>query len=103
MRATPNRAARFLFRKKRTKLSVACNPLCYNCLAVFRVAVSSTLKTVNYLIFSYLCSTQAVSFQQSLTCRGDFFDDFTAAGLWYFDVCAGIDQIRLGREAVAHY
>lgn len=57
MRATPNRAARFLFRKKLTTVIVVCNSLCYNCLAVFRVAVSSTLKTVNYLIFSYLCST----------------------------------------------
>lgn len=102
MRATPNRAARFLFRKKRT-IVVACNFLCYNCLAVFRVAVSLTLKTVNYLIFSHLCSTQAVSFQQSLTCGGDFLDDFLTAGLRYFDVCAGIDQVSLGGEAVAHY
>ncbi len=102
MRATPNRAARFLFRKKRT-IVVARNSLFHSCLAVLRVAVSSTLKTVNYLIFSYLCSTQAVSFQPPLTCGGDFFDDFLAAGLWYFDVCAGIDQVCLGGEAVAHY
>ena len=102
MRAIPNRAARFLFRKKRTKV-VARNSLFHSCLAVFRVAVSSTLKTVNYLIFSYLRSTHAVSFQQSLTCGGDFFDDFTAAGLRYFNVCACIDQIGLCREAVAHY
>lgn len=102
MRATPNRAARFLFRKKRT-IVVACNSLCYNCLAAFRVAVLLTLKIVNCLIFSYLRSTQAVSFQQSLTCGGDFFDDFLAAGLWYFDVSAGIDQVSLGGEAVAHY
>ena len=27
-----------------------------------------------------------LSFQQPLACRGDFFDDFLAAGLWYFDV-----------------
>lgn len=110
MRATPNRAARFLFRKKRTIVVVACNSLCYNCLAIFRVAVSLTLKTVNYLINNRLCSTHPVSslylcsqklhkcrlqaartveclfFQQSLTCGGDFFDDFLAAGLWYFDV-----------------
>ena len=84
---------------------VACNPLCYNQLAVFRVAVSSTLKTVNYLINKRLCSTVPVclSFQPPLTCGGDFFDDFLAAGLWYFDVCAGIDQVCLGGEAVAHY
>lgn len=42
-------------------------------------------------------------FQQSLTYGGDFFDDFTAAGLRYFDVCAGIEQVCLGGEAVAHY
>ena len=42
-------------------------------------------------------------FQQSLTCRGDFFDDFLAAGFRYFDICAGIDQVSLGGEAVAHY
>lgn len=53
MRATPSRAARFLFRKKRTIVVVARNSLFHSCLAVFRVAVSSTLKTVNYLIFSY--------------------------------------------------
>lgn len=103
MWATPNRAARFLFRKKMIQIVVACNSLFHSCLAVFRVAVSSTLKTVNYLIFSHLRSTQAVSFQQSLTCGGDFFDDFLAAGLWYFDVSAGIDQVCLGGEAVAHY
>ena len=102
MRATPNRAARFLFRKK-TQNVVARNSMCYSCLAVFRVAVLLTLKTVNCLIFSYLCSTQAVSFQQSLTCGGDFFDDFLAAGLRHFNVCAGIDQICLCGEAVAHY
>ncbi len=100
MRATPNRAARFLFRKKTIQKSWRVIPCV---IAVFRVAVSSTLKTVNCLIFSYLCSTQDVSFQQSLTCGGDFFDDFLAAGLWYFDVCAGIDQVCLGGEAVAHY
>lgn len=128
MRATHNRAARSLFRKKRTKQCVvARNSLCYNCLAIFRVAVSLTLKTVNYLINNRLCSTHPVSslylcsqklhkcrlqaartvvclsFQQSLTCGGDFFDDFLAAGLRYFDVCAGIDQVCLGGEAVAHY
>ena len=126
MRATPSRAARFLFRKKRTKV-VAHNSLCYNCLAIFRAAVSLTLKTVNYLINNRLCSThpvssrylcsqklhkcrlqaartiESLSFQQSLTCGGDFFDDFLAAGLWYFDVSAGIDQVCLGGEAVAHY
>lgn len=48
-------------------------------------------------------SVKSLSFQQSLTCGGDFFDDFLAAGLWYFDVCAGIDQVCLGGEAVAHY
>lgn len=47
MRATPNRAARFMFRKKRIIVVVARNSLCYNCLAIFRVAVSLTLKTVN--------------------------------------------------------
>lgn len=48
MRATPNRAARFMFRKKQKKQCVvARNSLCYNCLAIFRVAVSLTLKTVN--------------------------------------------------------
>lgn len=103
MRATPNRAAPFSIPEKDDTNVVACNSLCYNCLAVFRVAISLTLKTVNCLIFSYLCSTQAVSFQQSLTCGGDFFDDFLAAGLRYFDVCAGIDQVCLGGEAVAHY
>lgn len=103
MRATPNRAARFLFSEKDDTKVVARNSMCYNCLAVFRVTVLSTLKIVNCLIFSYLCSMQAVSFQKSLTCGGDFFDDFLAAGLWYFDVCAGIDQVCLGGEAVAHY
>lgn len=61
MRATPNRAARFMFRKKQTKQCVvARNSLCYNCLAIFRVAVSLTLKTVNYLINNRLCSTSLV-------------------------------------------
>lgn len=86
-----------------------------------------TLKTPKAMIFSnlqvaprvlslYLCSqklhkyklqaartVECLSFQQSLTCGGDFFDDFLAAGLWYFDVGAGIDQVCLGGEAVAHY
>ena len=48
-------------------------------------------------------TVESLSFQQSLTCGGDFFDDFLAAGLWYFDVSAGIDQVCLGGEAVAHY
>ena len=61
MRATPNRAARFLFRKKRTIVVVARNSLCYNCLAIFRVAVSLTLKTVSYLINNRLRSTLLVS------------------------------------------
>ena len=111
----------------RLNFVVVRNSLCYNQLTVFRVAVSSTLKMVNYLINSSLRSTypvssrhlcsqklhkgrlqaartvECLSFQQSLTCGGDFFDDFLAAGLWYFDVCAGIDQVCLGGEAVAHY
>ena len=48
-------------------------------------------------------SVERLFFQQPLTCGGDFFDDFLAAELWYFDVSAGIDQVCLGGEAVAHY
>lgn len=48
-------------------------------------------------------SVERLFFQQPLAGRGDFFDDFTAAGLRYFDICAGIDQVCLGGEAVAHY
>lgn len=31
-------------------------------------------------------TVECLFFQQSLTCGGDFFDDFLAAGLRYFDV-----------------
>lgn len=123
----PSPGRPFYVSEKADTCAVVRNSLCYNQLAVFRVAVSSTLKTVNYLINNRLRSTHSVlsrylssqkldkcrlqaartveclSFQQSLTCSGDFFDDFLAAGLRYFDVCAGIDQVCLGREAVAHY
>lgn len=89
MRATPDRAARFPFRKNRTRHPVSSRYLCSQKLHKCKLQAARTV--------------ECLSFQQSLTCGGDFFDDFLAAGLWYFDVCAGIDQVCLGGEAVAHY
>ena len=62
------------------QIVVACNSLCYNCLAVFRVAVSSTLKTVNYLIFSYLRSTPYVRYL--LFNRGNLFCALTSLSVF---------------------
>ncbi len=89
MRATLYRAARFQFRKNRTRHPVSSRYLCTQKLHKCKLQAARTV--------------ECLSFQQSLTCGGDFFDDFLAAGLWYFDVCTGIDQVCLCGEAVAHY
>lgn len=57
----PSLGRPFSVSEKADTCVVVRNPLCYNCLAVFRVAVSLTLKTVNYLINSRLRSTHPVS------------------------------------------
>ena len=98
MRATPNRAARFMFREKRTIVVVARNSMCYSCLAVFRVAVLSTLKTVNCLIFSYLCSTPYVSYL--LFNLGNLFCALTSLSV--FVVVDGVELLHCGEDGFGH-
>ena len=98
MRATPNRAARFLFRKKDDTNVVARNSMCYNCLAVFRVVVSLTLKTVNYLIFSYLRSTPYVRYL--LFNCGNIFCALTSLSV--FVVVDGVELLHCGKNGFGH-
>lgn len=98
MRATPSRAAPFSIPGKDDTKVVARNSMCYNCLTVFRVTVLLTLKTVNCLIFSYLCSTPYVRYL--LFSRGNIFCALTSLSV--FVVVDGVELLHCGEDGFGH-